>query len=203
MTRQLPEHLREHLRKIRRRRYSPEIERDAKIEIEPQAHQAADGLACDIAEHHAYLKRRDARALLGSAPDPIPVPATRAECPADRREHGCGAYSCRHHLWLQTTLPGRPGLANVPRGPAGLTQRVLGDLGPKAPPTLEPRWLDGGTLSPSCALDVADEGRHDNLALGVILRRHRTLVARSVKEALAALRAKGHAHGFEILVEED
>jgi len=164
---------------------SPEIERDSKIPIDHRRQQLIEGQS-----HASYVAERAARVLVGTWEPKNGVPATRADCPPDREQVGCPFYRCRHFLWRRDEPPGRPGLSAVPRDAAGLTIQVFGDMGPKAEPDLEPRWLET-PLPPSCSLDVADKGQHTTPDLEEATGRHRTLTARVLRRAIASLKRRG------------
>jgi hypothetical protein len=186
------------LRRRKAPRHSPEIQRDSAIEVEPLPYNGPDGPCSDVAEHRAYVARRAARALVGSWQPREGVPATRGDCPprSEVAASGCPFPKCRHHLWVQTENPGRPGLAFVPRDDRGLTISATGDLGPRSPPRVEPMWLVPGKLPPpSCSLDEADRPlRLDRL--GAILGRHRTLAGRLLARALRSWARALAAHGI-------
>jgi hypothetical protein len=181
---------------------SPEIARDATIPAEPP------GLAevpLDDSRRKRWRVYRDARVLAGTAPDPAPTPRTRGECPPDRHERGCGSYRCRFHLWVSPPC-GRPGLSAVPRHAAsGYTLRVLGKFGSaEGRLQLDARWLEGGPMPASCALDIADAGPHSPQQIGDATDRHRTLALREIKAALRSLICKGvRAEDLRRLVEPD
>lgn len=170
-------------------RHSPETERDSEIDVEPLPIQGPDGPYSDVESYRQYVKLRAARALVGTwSPSDAPRPRTRGECDPMRHVEGCRFPRCRHFLWRVEEPAGRPGLSAVPRDQRGWTERVLGEMGPRSPMQLEPRWLEGGTLPPSCALDVADKGPHTTEALVPATNRHRTLTARLIRRALARMR---------------
>lgn len=169
-------------RKRRARRiprvFSDEIERDRAIPVEP--------LTDDPLELALYRQLRDALALRGTfEPQPgLPGP-TRASCPADRTDVGCPYVRCRYHLARIDSCDraGRPGLASVPRGARGRTLPIIGHAGDqRAPTTLEALWLRGGPMPHTCALDVAELGACGNVEVGKAIGRHRTLVAREVRQ---------------------
>lgn len=167
-----------------------DAERDSQVDIEPL--EMAE-MPLDDNRRRGWLLYRAARTLLGSFTPEPGVPRTRGDCPPERFLYGCSYLSCRAHLWRQDDPPGRPGLSKVPRGAQGRTLSVKGFIEPENAPVVDSAapWL-AHPLQPSCALDVADGGIHGNQALGVVMRRHRTLVARLVRQACASLKAKGH-----------
>lgn len=132
------------------------------------------------------------------------VPDTRADCPTEKP---CPHVRCRHHLWRvdggeNGSRAGRPGLSSVPRNSAGLTLRVLGNVGSERPgTTLEARWLES-PVPPSCALDeVERHGRPmTNEECGVACNRHRTQMARDVEKA--SEHAKVNAEKMGMTAEE-
>ena len=76
-------------------------------------------------------------------------------------------------------------------------------MGPAAPPTLVPRWLES-PVPESCALRVADAGTHNLNELAVYEGKHRTLVGRVLRGALVKLRARGvTAEDLQQLIPED
>jgi hypothetical protein len=115
------------------------------------------------------------------------VPDTRGDCPTLKP---CPHIRCRFHLWRVDggelgTRAGRPGLSAVPRDERGMTISVPGDVAGQRPgTTLEARWLES-PVPQSCALDVAAAGERSNLQAASDLGRHRTLVGREVKRAMA------------------
>lgn len=185
--------------------YSKEVVRDAAVpveaEIEAEAGELLGACAADVAgsawvaflvmllyaeTRHRYVRHRAARVLAGTFEPVETVPETRDQCPEDRKSVGCPHVRCRHHLWI-APLAGRPGLGKVPRDERGLVLSTPGQIEPHGEQVrLEARWLEGGRVATSCALDVAISGCKGNLAVGHALQRHRTLAAREVEEALRA-----------------
>jgi hypothetical protein len=148
--------------------------------------------------------------LHGFEPTLEAPPRTRGECP-DTGQRPCPFVRCRHHLYRDDEPAGRPGLANVPRGPKGQTVRVEGDManGKRSPPQLDASaWV---TLKPrpSCALVVAEQvaRRADlmgNNELGDLLGKHRTLIARTWQRAIRKfIAAGGTLEGLELLRQQE
>lgn len=176
-------------RKIKHRSgNSPEIQRDSAIEVEP-ANMTA--LPIDDNRRRSWLAYRTARTLAGSYEPVTSVPPTRGDCPTERP---CVHLRCVYSLYREDEPAGRPGLSDCPRNAHGYTVSHGGDLGGENQPRIDPRapWLRH-PLPPSCALDVADEGIHDNLSLGLVMSKHRTLVARLVVRACRSLAERGVA----------
>jgi len=68
-----------------------------------------------------------------------------------------------------------------------------GDLGDEREGTLEPAWLET-PIPDSCAWDVIERASGEpmgNSEVAVSLRRHRTLIAKVLKQAVEKLRAAG------------
>jgi hypothetical protein len=110
------------------------------------------------------------------------LPATRAECEGEERP--CPYVSCRYHLLLEARRVGKRG------------ERI--DVHPIAAAIIGERcddWTDDDILTAllalpeTCALDVADRGGVEQLAVGVVYGVGRTRVEALELEATARMRA--------------
>lgn len=124
-------------------------------------------------------------------------PRTRADCVDGPRP--CPFVGCRYHLLLDVNHKGSLAIArNDNAGPG--RPRVL-TAKPTAADVVQ-GWIDSAVealakMRETCALDVAERGEHDGVAIGKLLGFTRTRTGQVCEGALLQLRLEMRAMGVE------